>query len=526
MPDTLTPHLPSPAARFTSAMACLVLAASCVAATRVCADQYPSEGARTLLLVDDHHILYQAGTHRVLRPLDRHARNPMVRPDKAWEAGTIAYCSVHRLPETGKYQMWYQAWPVSQAMRLCYATSEDGLTWTKPNLQIDDFDAIQDTNIVMRIGFGAGVIVDPRSADPARRYKFAYWGTGNIDGHRHPGTCVAFSPDGIHWSDHPVRPLIKGSHGGYIQPPLSGDTRILTGALGGPPLSTSDVTDPMWDPIRETFALYTKTWLDGPDGTMHWKRAVVRTDSKDFVHWSKPRLVMAPDDRDQGSDGGVAGGGGSNGTQLHSGPTFYHNGVYFSLLQVMDSGATGNMPIELAVSRDGLHWSRPFRGRFFLPPLADKTKFDASIIWSNATPVLLDDEFRIYYGAYGKAWNSPDPQQISGIGLATMPRDRFAAIQPIAEQGQITLKSLDLSKYRSIQLNGNGAGGQIRVEILDANGYRMPGFTRDDAVAVTSDSLRHPVQWMEKQLTDLAEGEYRLRVHLSNAKVYALTFVP
>ena len=43
-------------------------------------------------------------------------------------------------------------------------------------------------------------------------------------------------------------------------------------------------------------------------------------------------------------------GEGSDGVQLHSGPAFYYNDLYFSMLQVMDSGGTGNMPIELALA--------------------------------------------------------------------------------------------------------------------------------------------------------------------------------
>src|SRR5688572_20904979 len=36
-------------------------------------------GSRTLLLVDDHDLLYCAGTRRVLHPLKRHASNPLIR---------------------------------------------------------------------------------------------------------------------------------------------------------------------------------------------------------------------------------------------------------------------------------------------------------------------------------------------------------------------------------------------------------------------------------------------------------------
>jgi len=50
---------------------------------------------RTILLVDDHGVLYRPGTKRVLHPLTRHEENPVIARDKPWEARTIAYCSVH-----------------------------------------------------------------------------------------------------------------------------------------------------------------------------------------------------------------------------------------------------------------------------------------------------------------------------------------------------------------------------------------------------------------------------------------------
>ena len=481
------------------------------------------ETGRTILLVDDRPILYRSGTERVLRPLDRHPKNPVLVSDKAWEL-TIAYCSVHRDSATGHYQLWYQAWG-----KLCYATSEDGIHWGKPELELHDYEGEGPTNILLDIGFGAGVLFDPRDPDPSRRYKFAYWDSGKLGGFEHLGLVVAFSPDGIHWRKHPEAPVLKGSHGHYIQPPFSGDSWIETGELGGPPLSTSDVTDPIWDPARDTFAIYSKTWLDGPDGTMHWKRAVVRTESNDFVHWSKPRLVIAPDELDGWSGderelSRTAGGGGSDGKQLHSGPAFYYNGRYFSLLQVLDSGASGNMPIELALSHDGYQWERPFRKIMFLPPLEDKTRFDASIIWSNATPVFLRDQFRFYYGAYSNEWNiDDDRKQISGIGLATMPRDRFAGIRPLSRIGQITLRALDLSGVSSLTLNADASQGSIWVELLDQDGYRLRRWSRAEAKVIRGDDLRHPVGWKDRSLSDLPPGRYRLRIHLDNAQVFAVS---
>ncbi len=156
--------------------------------------------------------------------------------------------------------------------------------------------------------------------------------------------------------------------------------------------------------------------------------------------------------------------------------------MYFSLLQVLDSGATGNMPIELALSHDGYQWERPFRDTLFFPPLEDKTQFDASIIWSNATPIFLENEFRFYYGAYSNQWNiDDDRKQISGVGLATMPRDRFAGVKPIGRIGQITMKVLDLGTVSSVTLNADASQGSIRVELLNEAGYRLKGWSKAEA---------------------------------------------
>jgi len=64
---------------------------------------------RTLLLVDDHDILYRAGMQRVLQPLTRHGQNPLLGGRaKPWEIA-IGWCSVYCNPATGLYQLWYQA---------------------------------------------------------------------------------------------------------------------------------------------------------------------------------------------------------------------------------------------------------------------------------------------------------------------------------------------------------------------------------------------------------------------------------
>jgi len=485
-----------------------------------------AQQSSTILLVDDKQVLYRSGTQRVFHSLNRHEENPVIAATKPWEK-TIAYCSVHRDEQTGKYQMWYQSWPGNRSVAgekcyLCYATSDDGMNWVKPVLGLIEFNGNKENNLVMPVGYGGSVLFDPRDPDPGGRYKSALW-----EQIKPYGTALAFSPDGIHWTKYSGNPVIKGSHGEYIQPPYEDDPVIDSGSQG-PPLSTSDVIDLIWDEKPQVYAIYAKTWLDGPEGVMHWKRAVVRTESKDFINWTKPQLVMAADEFD--SDWGEhemlrnAGGGGSGGIQFHSGPAFCYKDMYFSMLQVMDASGTGNMPVELAISHDGYNWERPFRGRFFLPPLDNKSRFDASLIWSNATPVFLKDEIRFYYGAYGRPWNFSDGEQISGIGFATLPRDRFAGVSPIDEVGQITFREMDLKNCQVISLNADATGGTIRAEILNADGYRVRGYSRDDAVVIRGDSFRHRLAWKNCDIRELPAGMYKLRLHLENAEVFAVSF--
>ena len=111
-------------------------------------------------------------------------------------------------------------------------------------------------------------------------------------------------------------------------------------------LQTSDVIDVMWDPTREVFAIYAKTWLDGPDGQLSWKRGVVRSESKEFIHWSKPQLMMWPDEGDsrEGEHGlerdGAGGGGG--GAQLHGGPAFFCSGMYSHVRTAVNSSVANS----------------------------------------------------------------------------------------------------------------------------------------------------------------------------------------
>jgi hypothetical protein len=147
---------------------------------------------------------------------------------------------------------------------------------------------------------------------------------------------------------------------------------------------------------------------------------------------------------------------------------------------------------------------------------------------------MVGDEMRFYYGAYSQGATGGDDYSLaSGIGVATMTRDRFVGIEPVAVSdqptlkkplhnvGQVTLKALDLSGVTGIELNAGAKGGEVRVELLDEDGKRLRGFTADDAVPITGDSLRHRVMWKNTQR--LPAQRCLIRVHLEKATLYGVT---
>lgn len=486
---------------------------------------------QTLLFVDDHDILYRPGTRRQLHVPKRHAANPLLIGPTI--KNQVGYNSVYRDPESGRYQMWYQMTGGDTAV--CYAESADGIAWTKPDLDVVPHVGIFDRNVVLDSveQYGASVLVDPPGGDPARRYKLAYWSIPPAPKEEaHPkdprgkngGMYVAFSPDGIHWTKQPG-PVLRGSYGRMSELPMVGEDHHF-----GEHSSVSDVVDASYDPLRKMYVVYAKGWIDAPDGMNYWKRAIVRTESTDFLKWSPPQLVIAPDEFDGIRPADYP--GARRGVQLHGAPTFVHHDVYFALLQIADFETHGLQPIELAISRDGISWSRPFRATPFMSCVEGGNGFDAARIFNNATPIVLADEIRFYYagaenpwhfGRREQEWGSKKRMPKTGIGLATIPLDRFAGIRPLEKLGHITLRPRSLAGVKSITLNADASLGPVRVELLNERGYRYPGFAKTDAVPLTGNNLRHAVTWKDADLTKLPAGEVMIRIHLDNAEAFAIT---
>ena len=201
----------------------------------------------------------------------------------------------------------------------------------------------------------------------------------------------------------PQAPLLKVSYGDYGTPvPLADhESEAMNNRSWDVPLSISDAVDVLYDPKSDLFVIYGKMWIDAPDGSMYWKHGMGRTTSKNFIDWSKPELLCVPDEFDPPHLG------------FHTTPVFFYQDVYFCLNQVLNWAEGGGIiDIEFGLSRNGIDWRRPLRESFFIPRpstggknrtgQAEKDQFDSGSIFTNSTPVFLEDEIRFYYGGYSK----------------------------------------------------------------------------------------------------------------------------
>ncbi len=198
-------------------------------------------------------------------------------------------------------------------------------------------------------------------------------------------------------------------------------------------------------------------------------------------------------------------------------------------------------------SRDGRRWDRSLASSCAIPR-GQPGRFDAGSVITNGTPVMLEKEMRFYYGGYrgtaigGVGLNNQvvgAKDYFSGVGLAITPRDRFVALgvnplvkvkkQPANKPkivntiGNVTLKPLDLTGVKTITLNADASRGAAWLEVLNEDGYRLRGFTKEDARPMKTDDLSHEAAWKEKKLSDLPPGKYLLRVHLEKADLFAVT---
>ena len=479
-------------------------------------------GERTQLFVDRVLVREAIGVAFTLHPARKHPANPLVKADRPWEGWrALVYGGVLFDKEEGLFKMWYAVPALGYFDKIedyeyvtCYATSPDGIRWDKPLLGGLKAKNGEPHNAVARVE-QATVIKEPRDPDPARRYKMIGWS-------RDPrGFHTFVSPDGVKWTNESETPIAP---------------------LGRP---YSDVITGFWDDRTQQYVAFPKL--------RHTVRGISRRcftmmTSPDFKKWTEPQLVFAPDLRDDaGSLARI-----EQVRPMLDVPddpklmrtVIYGIGAYPAesctiafpwMFSINNNARYGNhegpSELQLAASRDLLHWERHFRTPCV--PRGKPGEWDSGFFTTAASAFRFGDEIRLYYGGSNYTHGTPCLYRAEGtgrltkytgsIGLATWKLDRFVSVDGPAEGGTLVTNPIRFNGKR-LEINAETKrGGRIVVELLDPAGLPLDGFQPSDPF--TGDDLRHTVKFGGKpDVSSLKDKAITLRFTLKSASLYSFAF--
>ncbi|MBW7893349.1 MAG: hypothetical protein H3C48_20515, partial [Chitinophagaceae bacterium] len=81
-------------------------------------------------------------------------------------------------------------------------------------------------------------------------------------------------------------------------------------------------------------------------------------------------------------------------------------------------------------------------------------------------------------------------------------------------------------KGKELEINyATSAAGYVKIEILDAKGRPVPGYTVNDAQEIIGNEIKRIVLWNGKEDVSSLEGKpVKLKIYLKDADLYSLKF--
>ncbi|MBI5091502.1 MAG: hypothetical protein HZB26_03560 [Candidatus Hydrogenedentes bacterium] len=426
-------------------------------------------------VVEDRWLL-----ERFVVPPVRHPKNPLIVRDKPWEGtGPHMGGSVILDPQDHTYKMWYSVWnrhayenKLPFSYNVCYAESDDGIAWRKPDLGVFDCEGSTVNNCI----------------------KLGTDKTQNID------VCLNPKP-----SAYPGRFLALHNQKGGLFFSSSDDGKTFKWLWDTPALSYHSDThnNVVYDEVRDRWLLFCRPRAYAG----YHKRRVSLTVSNDLQHWPHERTILVPSETD---------------TPEFYGMTVFRRGdLFFGALQLYDK-STGYMQAELAWSGDGEHWSQVATHPIFVSRGPDGA-WDAGMAMVAESPVVVGDEMRFYYGGFPLPHDTRE-ENVAAIGLMTSERDRLVGVRPnSSEPGTIMTRPFEV-KRRGLTLNAK-VQGEVRAELRTDNNKAIAGYSFDDCDPVTASGFAVPVTWKGQPLAECAESEARIVFRLTRAELFTFDLV-
>jgi len=489
-----------------------VFTGAAISATGQTAIGIPATNRMPLLMPDNFESLILV-SWRVEEGLpDPH--NPLLEPAMPWDSGGVmAHGTVLLDPLDGLWKAWQVSTPAEERFdglqsehekyrRLTYLESKDGVSWYRPMLPFVRWPGYDRTNIIFDLDSGgtavyASVLVDPKNKKwPYEMYVLRspkLGGVSNRVGHL-PGpagkraTYKYRSQDGKDWKliEGPIHP----SHGGgvdvsyvYRQP----DGTYISYFKNYPKKNEGD-----------RIIIYD----NNPRGGL---RSIARRTSLDGSEWGNDILVLRRDWRDPDF------------TQFLELTPVKVEGGFVGIITTYNSSIQTKF-LQMAASRDGIHWWRPDRRPTLPnPPLGD---YGGGMIWQMHHPIVEDGKMHVYYagseGLHGEIFDTRFEPRIEvggetviGANTQTLPFntalcratwefDRLWALVPSAGGPTFGEAITRPGNPEGSRLAVNllvRKGGEFRAELLDKFGRPVSGFSAEDCHPITGDYRQTTVSW-------------------------------
>lgn len=489
------------------------------------ADPYFDEtGVTTLFAFDNVSIPFTENLRLELRSPQRHPDNPLVRRGPAGAPDSRAvqfYGSILR--DQGRFRLWYVAageadrsGPRSAPWRVAYAESDDGLVWRKPELGLVDYRGSRANNLVLTEPAPLGVLNlkvlhEPDDPNPERRYKMTthVWFAKGGGGARFGTLVPFFSADGLRWKS--ARPFTP------VAAEITREDLFLPWIHFEPAGGLYK-----WD------GLYYASGQNANVAARPYHGRVARTYvSGDFVTWTHASAVsfLRP------AQHTLLGPGRSrDGEQTHEGISVWHRGNVLLGLYGIWHGAMDwkgvTIDLGFVVSNDGVNFREPAHEWTMLPRGPDGAWDQGGLLQGQGFANVGDRTF-LYYGSWDPRQSEGSPPR-GGVGLATLPRDRFGdlVVERAGEgRGDYQLPETTCRFVTAaiptgadgapaLHVNADGLGPQaaLRVEVLGADLRPVAGFAGSDAALVRQSGFQTLVRWPGRTTRRDLPPRIRLRV--------------
>ncbi len=434
-------------------------------------------------------------------------KGAVIRPDRPWETTLQTRCAPAWDPSVKRFKLWMITSMNIPMGGMTYAESKDGLDWTKPSLRQKKISGNLDNNIVTinpKLDWPANaienVVFDPYDPDSSRRFK----GLAHAFG-REP----IVSPDGIHWE-----------------------------RLDVPSIPSQDESNLSFDEREHLFILTVKH--GGPYG-----RTIHLSTSKDFEHWTKPRLIFHADELDQELGrqhikarradprlqiqrplwdirDSYKGHTAEPKVDVYNMGLFRYEGLYIGTPAMFHSNDNrwnkdGFHLIQLVCSRDLKTFKRlGNRETFIGPSPMGESAYDLTQLIGPSAPVIHGDELWFYYtGIRYRARPKNVEHNAGAICLAVLRRDGFISLDSDDIEGTIQTEPFELPGSK-LFVNVDAPKGELRVEVLDGVGKVVA-----QSKPLSGNLLRERVTWAEGSLGKIKAQIVSLRFTLRDGQFYS-----